>query len=386
MRIIPLIAAIIIGTVGLAGAVAAEPSNSDVSDDPKAPSFTQYLDRIWGYATLYENADQPILKKLAFSGRLQADFPLYDANQGDYDDAQLRRFRVGFKSRWFSDVTLHAEVDLDVGCDEGEDCDSSRYQGLTDAYIGWSPSDIFAVKLGKISAPFTLDGSTSSNRILTPERNNLTNNLWFPNEYHTGGDVSGRIDQWLYRVGVYSSSTDKEFGNLDGGYFTLTSLSYDLANLMDVPEFLIAVDYVYNESDVQNVGTRDLAHSMSVHLRVDTGVWGFRSDLSGGVGYHGQSDLIGIALMPFYSLTKTIQVVGRYTFIHSFEDGGIRFARYEDRIGTDRGEEYDEIFAGFNWYIYGHKLKLQTGFKYTWMEADRNYRGWGWTTGFRMYW
>ena len=119
---------------------------------------------------------------------------------------------------------------------------------------------------------------------------------------------------------------------------------------------------------------------------MDTGAWGLRSDLSGGVGYRGQSDLIGLAVTPFYHITQNVQIVGRYTFLHSFDDGGVRFSRYESRIEPNAGDEYNEIFVGLNWFIYGHKLKLQTGFKYTWMAADRDYRGWGWTNGLRMSW
>jgi phosphate-selective porin OprO/OprP len=115
-----------------------------------------------------------------------------------------------------------------------------------------------------------------------------------------------------------------------------------------------------------------------------------RSDFSGGIGYASQPDLIGIALVPFFYLTKTLQIVGRYTWVHSFGENGVRFMRYENRIVDDLGDDYDELFAGLNWLIYGHALKLQTGFKYTWMDdAARDggfYRGWGWTTGLRLSW
>ncbi|MBW2295125.1 MAG: hypothetical protein JRG94_22875 [Deltaproteobacteria bacterium] len=386
VTVVALIATFVIGAGGLARAEAPDPSAAGVSPQPEKRSLTQRLDRIWGYATLYENADHPLLEKFALRGRFQADFPLYDSNRGDYDDPQVRRLRLGFKSQWFADLTLHTEVDIDVECDAGEDCDGERYQGLTDAYIGWSPDDAFALKLGKISAPFTLDGSTSSTRLITLERNNLTNNLWFPDEYHAGIGASGRIDQSHYQVGVYSSSTDKEFGEFDGGYFILVTLAHDFSKQLEVPEFLLSLNYVFNESDEQNIATRELSHVVSLHLRFDTGVWGLRSDLSGGVGYHSQSDLIGLVLTPFYHVTKDVQIVGRYTFIHSFDDGGIRFSRYESRIESDPGDEYDEIFLGLNWFIYGHKLKLQSGFKYSWMDAARDYRGWGWTTGLRVAW
>jgi phosphate-selective porin len=126
-------------------------------------------------------------------------------------------------------LTLHAETDLDVTCDQGEVCDDDSYEGLTDAYLGWAPADAFALKLRKISAPFTLDGSTSSNRLLTIERNNVANNIWFPTEYHTGIDVSGRVDSSRYRAGFYSSTTGKQFGSLDGGYFMLLTYGHDVA-------------------------------------------------------------------------------------------------------------------------------------------------------------
>jgi phosphate-selective porin OprO/OprP len=43
-----------------------------------------------------------------------------------------------------------------------------------------------------------------------------------------------------------------------------------------------------------------------------------------------------------------------------------------------------------NYYLYGHKLKLQTGLQYADMRdraADGGkYTGWSWTTGFRISW
>jgi phosphate-selective porin OprO/OprP len=380
----------VIGVIGAVGVARAGTPAPRVSTDPEKPALAQRLDRIWGYATLYQSAqsaDHPVLERFELKGRFQADFPLYDSNHGgDYDDPQVRRLRLGFKSEWLADITLHAEVDIDVECDEGEDCDGDRYQGLTDAYIGWSPDDAFALKLGKISAPFTLDGTTSSTRLISLERNNVANNLWFTTEYHAGVGASGRIDRSRYQVGVYSSSTDKEFGEFDGAYFTLVTLAHDFSKSFDVPEFLLSLNYVYNKSDPDNIATRDLSHVISLHVRFDSGAWGLRSELTGGVGYRSQSDLIGFALMPFYNLTQNVQLVGRYTFLHSFDDLGIRYSRYESRIESAPGDEYNEVFLGLNWFIYGHKLKLQTGLKHTWMDALRDYRGWGWTTGLRMSW
>jgi phosphate-selective porin OprO/OprP len=59
-------------------------------------------------------------------------------------------------------------------------------------------------------------------------------------------------------------------------------------------------------------------------------------------------------------------------------------------LTSGRGDEYNEIYAGLNYYIYGHNLKLQTGWSYETMH-DRagdggRYAGWCWTTGLRVRW
>ena len=102
--------------------------------------------------------------------------------------------------------------------------------------------------------------------------------------------------------------------------------------------------------------------------------------------------------MPFYSFNEHHQAVLRYTFITSSDDNGVRLNRYENRIvdsdlesfDNDRGNRYNEIYAGYNLFFYGHKLKWQTGLQYTTMQDDADdggeYSGWGLSTGLRMYW
>ncbi|MBW2288834.1 MAG: hypothetical protein JRG80_07480 [Deltaproteobacteria bacterium] len=385
-----LIAVLLVSGNGTAAAVPPEELIPRKPDSSVAARAEQAFDRLWGLATLYENRDDPVLKKLAFRGRFQADFPLFESNQGRYSEPQVRRLRLGFESHWLADLVAHVEVDLDATCERGENCDDDAYEGLTDAYLGWSPHEAFELKVGKMSAPFTLDGMTSSNRLLSLERNNLSNNLWFPVEYHAGINVSGRREDWRYLTGAYSSSTTEEFGDLDAGYFLLFTLGHDFSTRLRIPEALLTLNYVYNRADDDNVSTRDLAHVVSLHFRYDTGSWGVRSDLTGGIGYGKQSDLIGLVVMPFYHFNDYLQIVARYTFVNSFDDNGVRFARYESRIEPGLGDRYNELFLGLNWYLHGHKLKLQTGIKLTKMDDAANdggdYRGVGWTTGIRMSW
>ena len=87
----------------------------------------------------------------------------------------------------------------------------------------------FVLTVGKQSVPFTLDGATSSRDLLTIDRSNLANNIWFPQEYMPGVSLSGRRAPWVYRLGLYSSGeTNREFGEFTGGTATLDCLATTL--------------------------------------------------------------------------------------------------------------------------------------------------------------
>ena len=344
------------------------------------------FDKVWSYATLYENEDHRFIQKFALSGRLQPDSAWFDAEQGEFKDNFLwRRFRFGFKSDLFREWVLHIEGDFDLNEPLGD-----SYTRLTDAYIGWTPRKNLDLKVLKQSAGFTLDGATSSKKLLTLQRNNLTNNLWFTSEYFTGITAKGKIDEsWSYKVGLFSSDGNDELSRFEASYFTLFSLGYGFAKLPKLDHGLIRIDYVYNEEDI-NAATRDFSQVLSLATKWETGPWGLWTDLSAGKGYAEQSDVWGVVLMPFYNFNPYIQVVMRYTYLNSADDNGLRLPRYEGKITDGRGNEYSEIYAGLNVFFYGHKFKWQTGLEYASMrdgaDDEGEYKGWGVNTGLRLYW
>ena len=94
--------------------------------------------------------------------------------------------------------------------------------------------------------------------------------------------------------------------------------------------------------------------------------------------------------MPFVNITDKIQFIGRYTFVDSNGPNGVRLATYERRVVSNRGDQYNELYLGVNYFFYGHKLKLQTGAQFADMNdcADDggNYSGVSWITGLRVGW
>ena len=344
------------------------------------------FDRIWRYATLYENKDNRFVQKFALSGRLQPEAAWFDADQGQFVDAFLwRRFRFGFKANLLQQWVLHLEGDFDLNESIG-----NTYTRLTDAYVGWNPKTNLTFKILKQSAGFTLDGATSSKKLLTLQRNDLTNNLWFTREYFTGFTAKGKVKERLsYNIGVFSSDGSDELSRFEASFFTLLSLGYGFTGLPGLDSGMIRLDYVYNDEDI-NAATRDFSHVLSLITKWESGPVSLWTDLSGGKGYGEQSDVWGLVLMPFYDFNQYFQAVLRYTYLESAGENGLRLPRYQSRITDGRGEEFNEFYAGLNVYFYDHKLKWQTGVDYAAMRDSAvdggEYKGWGINTGLRIYW
>jgi phosphate-selective porin OprO/OprP len=366
----------------LAAAAQAQTAQPPNGQKPEPSTY----DQVWtAFTQLYKDDGNPVVQQVLFSGRYQYEFAAIDADQGDHDEWNVRRMRLGPRITFFRTLSFHAEVELNP-----QERDP-LYVRITDAYVQWNKSSRLVMTVGKQSVPFTNEGATSSKELLTIDRSVIGNNIWFPQEYMPGVSVSGQKAPWVYRGGVYSSGAmNPEFGEFNGDYFTLALVGYDFAKRLGAKAAALTGNYVYQHPDQDNTFTRPLENTVSVHFRFEEDRWGLRTDLSGATGYLGQSDLWAVMAMPFVNLTPKFQVVGRYSYMGSADPNGIRFGTYENRLVTGRGDEYNELYLGANYYFYGHKLKLQTGLQWADMNDRANdggeYSGFSWTTGVRVGW
>jgi phosphate-selective porin OprO and OprP len=354
------------------------------SQSSGAPSASVF-DRLWRFTDVYTNDEARTVQRVQFTGRYQHDFAMVQSDQGDHDEWNVRRMRLGGRVTMFRAFVLHGEVDVNP-----QEHDP-LYVRLTDFNLQWSRNARLVVIGGKQPVPFTSEGATSSRELIAIDRSNLANNLWFPEEYMTGFSVSGRVTPWVYRAGIYSSGAmNREFGEFNGGVFTLALLGYDFGSTLGLREALVTSNYVYQPEDANNTFTRELRHMLSIHTRFDDPKWGLRTDLSRASGYLGQPDLWGVMAMLFFTVTPKLQLVGRYVVVESDGDNGVRFAIYESRVVPGRGDRYDEFYAGANYYFYAHRLKLQTGVQWGEMDDRANdggtYSGVAWTSGVRLGW
>ena len=92
-------------------------------------------------------------------------------------------------------------------------------------------------------------------------------------------------------------------------------------------------------------------------------------------GEGGQGDAFSFMILPTYEVVDDrLQLALRYSYSHA-EDNILRLQqRYEQEVApaplTD-GHDYHSIYAGLNWFLHGHKLKVMTGVEYSTMQNNR---------------
>ena len=357
--------------------------SSSARAQTKEPSS---YDKVWRtFTNIYRNDDNPAVQQVLFTGRFQHDFATLNSDQGDHDESNVRRLRLGPRITFLRNFLFHTEIELNP-----QERDPF-YMRLTDLYVQWNKSSGLALTVGKQGVPFTQEGATSSRELITIDRSNLANNIWFGQEYMPGVSVSGRPAPWVYRLGVYSAGAmNRELGQFSGDYFALALVGYDFAKRLDAKEAVLTANYLYQHPDEDNTFTARLEHIASLNFRIEDERWGLRWDASMATGYSGQSDVWAVMGMPFFNVTDSLQAVGRYTRVESADLNGVRLATYENRVVRGRGDRYDELYLGANYYFYGHRLKLQSGLQWSEMN-DRatdggEYSGVSWTTGLRIGW
>jgi phosphate-selective porin OprO/OprP len=362
---------------------AAAPTNQTPAKPSPPPST---YDKVWGSFTNWYNDDSnPIIQRVVFTGRFHHDFVTVNADEGDHKESNVRRLRLGPRITFARTFLFHAEVEVNP-----QERDPF-YMRFTDLYVQWNQSPRLALTVGKQSVPFTQEGATSSRELLTIDRSNLANNIWFGQEYMPGVSLSGTTAPWNYRIGLYSAGAmNRELGNFSGGVFTLGVLGYDFAKKLGVRQALLTGNYLYQQPDADNTFTRRLEHIASVHFRLEEPNWGVRTDVARAGGYLGQSHLWSLMAMPYVNATDRLQLVTRFTTVQSDDANGVQLATYENRVVRGRGDAYNEWYVGANYYFYGHRLKLQSGLDYADMDDRGNdggaYSGFGWTTGIRVGW
>lgn len=365
-------------------------------------------DRAWSAAVLYKNDDNSVLQLLQLTGNLQLQSIYGRAGGGDSfntsdykaagnneyvwgSDAEVRRARLGFKSKFLKDWKLSANFNIDPDGRDGPDGDFTLYKSIQEAGLTYAPSDQLNIAIGKKQVRFSRDQEISGTEITTFERSLLSNTLT-PGEltgvWSYGKDIAGH---WQYEAGLFANARMPEFASLaNGGVLAIGKIGYDLAELTGLDTCVSTFTYMHNSEPGYKNGKVDPNYSYgtspvftdSIALTNDLtqGRFGMITELMYGFGFTGtanqgapkraeidQADLFGITLTPSYYIAEGLQAVYRFQFITANGPDGIQIpGRYERLAAGDdeKGNTYMAHYVGLNYYIYSHKIKLMAGMEY----------------------
>jgi hypothetical protein len=353
---------------------------------------TEYIDpngfdKLWGLATLYKDDLNPILQEFKLRGRYHGQYHDVQADRGDASGWEDRRSRFGFDAKLF-DKQLEARLDF-----QSDDHFETFYDGLVDAYLKWKPNAKWAVTLGKTKPLIAYaDWVSSTNETPTFERSQIFNQLNINRA--TALTVEGDFNGLLWQAGIYSNDTpsttggtghwgDGEFGQLDGGYGFSLGAGYNFNHQLDVEKALLRLDWLHSEREAGDLVLGRYDDILTATFLFKEGYWNVTTEgfvASGGDGASG--DVFGFYIQPTYDLIPDkLQLVGRYTYSHG--DGPasvVAQTRYEREtpIGPipgvagsrNRGDEYNAVYLGAQYFIHGNKLKLMAGAEWARLSRD----------------
>lgn len=365
------------------------------AENAPSDSLTAAFDQLWSYATLYKDDHNPIFEEFKLRGRYQGQYWDVDADQGSQSNWEDRRSRFGFDAKLFE---KKVEVRVDFQSNDGFD---DFYDGLVDAYIRWKPESWLSITAGKTKPLIgQYDFLESTNTQPTFERSQIFNQLNINRA--TALTVEGTVDKFSWRAGVYSNDTpsttggsgafgDGEFGDFNGGISSTLGVGYDFKGPLKTDKADFRLDWLHSERETGDLvlGRYDDILATTFIIKEGPAAVVFESYYAMG-GDGNNTDVFGFFIQPTYDIIpKKLQLVGRYSFATSEGPlGVIGQSRYEKPVADNsvRGDTYNAIYGGAQYFIYGDKLKLMAGAEWARLTggSGESYDGVTLLTGLRL--
>jgi len=378
-----------LGTVFALGGIAANAGETAPKEPiaPPAPEEKSICDTVFG-ATKFK-FDNGFINEFKVIGRYQGQYHWTDADQGNEDSYETRRWRVGVEAKFFDKkLKFKNNWNIDGLDDDGDDVAFDSIDELKLSYTFFGDpkkGDSLTLTVGKQKPKITREYSISSKKILTFERSAIVN-LLTP-EKAWGIHLGGKSGKVAYGAGVYASKFDGEYDewfDTSGSAFFLASIGYDVTGVGPIGKDKadIRLDYAY--TDETGHAAPGAQNVVSLNYDGTNGKFRLIWDLIGGFG--DDRDVFGAILMPSYMITDKLEMVGRYEF--NTGDAQL-YSRYERRVADRHVDSYHSIYAGLNYYICDNNLKLMAGVQYVNADGDKagdsGYDGVTFLTGVRLY-
>lgn len=396
--------------VVLAGpAIAGESTNPSPSPAPSEASGILLgklaggaaWDRALSVPVLYKDAGNPWIEELALVGQLQTQYGYGSDDSGNWGssdmpdentwgDVEVRRFRLGAKGRLFEKLTFLNLMDL------YPDLDPRVYKRTPETYATYEVDETLNISAGKTELKFNREQEYSSKEFLPFERTAL-GNMFYGGEL-TGAWICGKniAGGWLYYIGAYSNDRVDEFSHFDGGAMLLGKIGYNYTKQTSWDLAEVKFQWLHNTDPGYAASATCLASPLyancfSLSNQITEGAFGLTVEALWGDGVNGRPDVGGVMAMPTYSFTEKLQLITTIEAARSSNENGIYLpTRYEalaPDLGDKAGDTYFASYAGLNYYVHSHNLKLMSGVKYSYLDGATGgggFSGWTWLAGVRM--
>lgn len=382
-----------------AGALRAGEPGVPPSPEPAAGGSGDWCDWLSSKpGTLHRAPDHPVLSEFRLFGRFQwqaAYLDGEDVNGYEFGDSytDVRRFRLGAAAEFLRFFSLKTNVNLadDSRHDAGGGDLDWGYQDFDESYAGFDLREAFSIGAvdslelvyGRTKFELGSEARESSKEIMAVERSAIANKVY--GSYRpTTLALSGSRGPWEFRTALYSTD---DAGDWIGGWND--GLAY-FAGIGYAPDerWEFHADFLYNDAEATRGEDSLFGYEWAGSLSAlyDGGRWGLHTDvylgdngdLDNGAGPGRDGTFWGAVVQPYYWIVEDkLQVVGRYQYAGASEDEGLRAnSRYLRRdhgpvadVNGGRGDEHHSLYAGLNYLICGHNLKLMTGVEYDRLSA-----------------
>lgn len=345
------------------------------ADDSKSSNTTD--NDFENLGLIHKDVTNKYIQEFWVLGRYHGQYHFSDGNVGEDDGFESRRIRAGFQGKFFNNFVIHAQSI------SGSDFNPA-YNGFSELWAQWNYSKSLQLTLGQQKHRFTHDRNVSSRYINYLERGMLTN--MFNADYTPAATVSGQFEKFNYYTGVFTNATGRNmhdsFSEFDSGYSLLFASYFDAKDYIPTETAYLHFSLLHSESKESATNLRRFRQGISSALILTEGSTSVITELLSGVNDK-EGNAFGVNFQPGMFVSEEIQLVSRYQLALSNKSEGLNpQSRYEREAGVDKGDLYQAIYGGVNYYIARHRCKLMFGVEYANMNGE-----YVWTSSamFRMF-
>ncbi len=338
---------------------------------------TDWRDNIKNLGEIYSNKKNPWIQKVKLFGRYHHQWSYTDGSDGSSKfsgtSQELRRFRVGATINFLDRWTLSGRINLEDGSVNANRVEHADFDEWFIKYkansIGFLEDPTIGYGLTKVN--FGGEWYASSKKIKTVERSNLSN--FFAPDRAAGLFFNADTDIAELTFGFYSTR-DQGYGLADwnGGQ------AYFLRAKTEVGGGDLRADFLYVDATDSEDQVFGFNWAASLTYDKDMGDWDLFMNTTYGSAPDG--DVYGIVIMPSrFLIEDRLEAVFRYQWAHSTSDQirpgsgshtSVRTAAEFDGVDIARGNDNHTFYAGLNYHISNHNIKVMTGIEYETLTGD----------------